>query len=192
MVVVTGDGDGEGGAAVVVVVLSGTGVGDGAGVGAVVVVVLLSGTGVGFTVVEVVVVVDGVVVVVLLSGVGLRVVVVVVLSGATVVVFLSSITAGVVDVGSDGTAAAAWSVPHATVAIIRQDTPTTSANLDGVIVAFAPRSDNFLLSPRPSLLFLLAFSSKKKTMMVGQSPEIDRSIAVVLIPPGFLLFYAVL
>lgn len=134
----TGVGDGAG-VVLVVVVLSGTGVGDGAGVVVVVVVVLWSGTGVGFTVVVVVVLVSGA-----------RVVVVVLWSGATVVVFLSSIAAGVVDVGSVTT----WSTPHARVAIIRQDTPTTIANLDGVIAAIIPRSDNFLLSlscpPPPS------------------------------------------
>lgn len=56
------------------------------------------------------------------------------LLGSTVVVFLSSNTAGVVEVTPEGTAVT-WSVPHARVAIIRQDTPTTRANLDGVIVA---------------------------------------------------------
>lgn len=135
---VIGDGDGDGATVVevvVVVLLSGTGVGGGTGV-VDVVVVLLSGTGVGFTVVVVVVeVVDELVVVFLSSGVGLGVVVVELLSGAAVVVFLSSIIAAVVDVMSKGTAAAAWSVPHATVAIMRQDTPTTNANLEGVIIA---------------------------------------------------------
>lgn len=211
MDVVIGDGDGDGATVVVVVdVVVLSGVGDGAGVVDVVVVVLLSGTGAGFTVVVVVVVeeVVDVLVVFLSSGIGLGVVVVE-LSGAAVVVFLSSITATVVEIMSEGAAAADWSVPHATVAIMRQDTPTTNANLEGVIIppyCVLPRSDNFLLSPLFALhvvllllFLLLVWPCVYKCVfffLVGYRSRAEfagnRSIDCSRPGRSFLLFYVVL